>query len=263
MTPSREPVLLAAIDDSPAAARVLGAATALAAVLGGTVEALHVDGGERRTAVGVAEQAGTALRVVDGEPATEILRAATEPGVDLVVIGSRRHSAGARPTGHVTRTVLQQIDRPVLVVPPDAPTPDPRAPYRRALFPFEGTKESSGSVTDALHRLAEAGVELVGVHVFNAETAPAFWDQTGHAETSWASEFASRWCAGSDVDLHLRRGAAPESIVELAATEDIDLIVLTWSQDMTAGRAAVVQTALGQSHVPVLLVPTRAPSTAA
>jgi len=37
--------------------------------------------------------------------------------------------------------------------------------------------------------------------------------------------------------------------------EPADLIVLSWSQDLSAGRADVVRWALGHSTVPVLLIP--------
>ncbi len=248
--------ILAAIDDSPAAAPVLAAATAFAARLGGTIDLVHVDEPGKHTAAAVAEHVGLDLRVVDGDPAAAILAAAADPAVAVVAMGARGHQGGALPVGHVTCAVLEQIDKPVLVVPPDAPTPDDTRPIQRVLFPFEGTVRSTGAVTATLHRLADAGVDLVGVHVFTADTVPAFWDQQAHAERSWADEFITRWCAGSDIDLHLRRGAPAETIVEVADTEKVDIIALGWSQDMSPGRAAVVRAALTGCRHPVLLIPT-------
>jgi nucleotide-binding universal stress UspA family protein len=141
-----------------------------------------------------------------------------------------------------------------LVVPPDAGLTVSARPLR-ALFPLEGTEQSSGAVTDVLHRLAAAGVELVGVHVFAGEV-PAFWDQPAHAQQSWADQFVGSWCAESGIDLHLRRGSPAETIIAVAGQQQVDLLVLGWSQDMGPGRAEVVRATLAGAHLPVLLVPT-------
>lgn len=247
--------ILAAIDDSPAAAPVLAAAGTMASLLDATVDAFHVQEADKNTAAAVASHAGADLRVVEGDPATEITRAAADPSVLLVVVGTRGQPAGARPAGHITCTTLQQIDKPVLVVPPDLAVRDPERPIRRALFPLEGTEQSSSAVADTLQRLASAGVELIAVHVFDTATTPAFWDQPAHAGQSWASQFTNRWCSGPDIDLHLRRGSPAETVIEIADEQQVDLIALGWSRDMSPGRAAVVQAALAKARVPVLLIP--------
>ncbi len=254
MTPEFRTHVLAAIDDSPAAAPVLTAATTIATLLDAELEAIHVHEAGKHTARAVAEHAGVDLLIVDGDPVTEIGSAAADPAVALVVVGTRAHPAGARPAGHITCSTLEQLDKPVLVVPPESVPPGAHPAIRRALFPLEGTEQSSGAVTDILHRLATAGVELVGVHVF-AAAVPAFWDQPAHAQQSWADQFVTKWCAETGIDLHLRRGSPAGSIVAVAEQQEVDLIAIGWSQDMSPGRAEVVQAVLTAAHVPVLLLP--------
>ena len=47
-----------------------------------------------------------------------------------------------------------------------------------------------------------------------------------------------------------------------AAQQGSDLIVLSWSQDSSAGRAHVIREVLGASSVPVLLIPVTPPEMA-
>lgn len=247
--------VLAAIDDSTAAAPVLAVAQAMARILDTSLEVLHVQEGDKATAAAVAEQGGVDLHVVEGDPVAQIVEAAALPSVVLVVVGTRGHPSGPRPAGHIAMHVAERSNTPVLVVPPDFDPPDVDQPIRRALIPLEGSPESTDAVAASLQRLAAAGVELIGVHVFNDTSVPRFWDEPGHAEQSWAAEFADRWCTEAGLDLHLRRGAAPQTIVDVADAEKVDLIALGWSQDLSPGRADVVRTALTHSCVPVLLVP--------
>ena len=177
----------------------------------------------------------------------------------MVAVGARAGAEGASPAGHVALSIIARAGDPVLVVPPRTNGRRPAPRIRRALIPLEGTAETSVAVTAALHQLAEAGVELVAVHVFDATTVPAFWDQSAHADEVYAAEFASRWCAEAAVDLHLRRGTAPETIIDVAEDEAVDLIALGWAQDLSPGRAAVVRSVLAAAQIPVLLVPLSGP----
>ncbi len=253
--------VLAAIDDSATAGPVLAMSRALATLLGTSLRAIHVRVGDPAPARAAAEHAGIPLEVVDGDPITEIVRVVGDPDTALVVIGARRDGAqhdteGSRPAGHVAIAVAEQAVRPVLVVPPESGRGDVPPSIRRALLPLEGTAETSGAISTVLHELAHAGVELVVVHVFDAHDVPAFWDAPAHAEQSYASEFAARWCEDEPtVRVRLRRGAAPTAIVDVAEREAVDLIALGWSQHLDPGRARIVHAALTESHTPVLLLP--------
>jgi nucleotide-binding universal stress UspA family protein len=68
-------------------------------------------------------------RLLDGDPAREILRAAREGDHDLIVLGSRgRGRMGAALLGSVSRRVMHDSSVPVMVVhrPRDAPDPGAR-----------------------------------------------------------------------------------------------------------------------------------------
>jgi nucleotide-binding universal stress UspA family protein len=55
--------------------------------------------------------------VVEGRPAAEVLAAAEEPGVDLVVLGARGlGTIGRLLLGSVSERVLQHAPCPVLIV---------------------------------------------------------------------------------------------------------------------------------------------------
>ena len=232
-------VVLAAVDESAVADDVLAVGHTFADLLDADLQVLHVR---------------------DRDPIAGIVEAGSAPGVALVVIGARRSDDEHRLLGHVALAVVAQLERPVLVVPP-APVPPAgvgsaeRRRVQRVLVPLEGSIESSAPVADALEAFHAAGVELVLLHVFDVDTVPRFWDQSSHADESYAAEFASRWCDQPAADLHLRRGAAPEVVVEVARAEEVDLVALAWTRDLGPGRAAVVRAALAGAEVPVLLVP--------
>lgn len=251
--------ILAAVNGSPATGPVLAAASAMASLLRGSVEVIHVrestggeDGPRFESAITAPE---VDIRILYGEPIDEIVAEAADPDVILVVVGARGQASGARPAGHVALAVVERSVTPVLVVPPDTAVVDGPRTMGRALVPLEGTTEGSEAVADILQRLEEAGVELLGVHVLDPTDVPAFWGEPGHTERSWASAFLVRWSARPDLDLHLRRGEVAEAILDLIPAENIDLIVLAWSQHLDPGRAEVVRAVIARSDVPVLLVP--------
>jgi nucleotide-binding universal stress UspA family protein len=247
-------IVLAAIDDSAAALPVLRAGAMLARTLGAEPRALYVREGASTTATRIAGHVGIPVDVVEGDPVDCVVAAATPPQVAVLVVGARGHRGGHRPSGHVCRAAMTQLQKPVLVVPPEARVLD-SARVERALVPLEGTTESSEAIAPAMHALERAGVDVTVVHVFGAQTAPRFRDQSAHADESWGAEFLARWWRHPRAGLRLRSGDVTASILDVAATEAADLIVLGWSQHMGDDRAKVVREVLGRSEIPVLLVP--------
>jgi nucleotide-binding universal stress UspA family protein len=247
--------VLAAIDDSPAAAGVLTTAAAFAQLLDGTVRAIRV-GGPLAPTLAARSSDATPVTVIAGEPVEEIIRAVGQPDVALVVLGATRSPTDERPVGHVARAVLESARKPVLVT-PIVEGAARCGPIDRALIPLEGTDQTSEAVTGALHDLIGAGVQPIAIHVFDESTVPRFWDQPLHAAESYASAFLSRWCTEAGVDLRLRRGAAADEVVRAAVTEGVDVIALVWSRDLGPGRADVVRAALVHAGVPVLLIPAK------
>ena len=79
----------------------------------------------------------------------------------------------------IWRRVVQRSARPVVLVPAAARGRRPQ--IRRVLVPLDGTAESAAAVAETVEQFARAGVDLVVLHVFDAETVPRFWDQAAHA----------------------------------------------------------------------------------
>jgi hypothetical protein len=224
--------------------------TQVLAVLGdGVTEAPVID-----TAAALAEIAHAQVRRISlagdlsaERAAAQVLGALHSPGIVLAVLARDERS---RP---IWRRVAQRSARPVVLVP--AAARGRRPEIRRVLLPLDGTAESAAAVAGAVEQFARAGVDLVVLHVFDAETVPRFWDQAAHAGQAWAEEFLARYCAQPGGRLELRTGAAGEHVLDVAAAERADMIALGWSQQLDPGRARTVRRAVLDAVIPVMLVP--------
>lgn len=245
--------LVAAIDDSPVAPSVLGTALAFADLLHLALDVVHVDVAGP-VAEDAARAAGVQLRLLEGDPAAVVVAEAGADDVVMTVVGARRHGANERPAGHVAEAVMRQVSKPLLVVSPHSRVPNVGR-LGRILVPLDGTELSAMSVRRAVAMFADSGLDVVAVHVFDRGTVPAFWDQPQHAADSWTREFLARYCNQRGTRLRIGTGPAAESIVRAADAEDVDAIVLAWSQSLSAGRARVILHALRVARVPLLLLP--------
>ena len=248
------PRVLAAIDTSPCARSVLDTATSIAPLFNGTAVALHVAENDAGTVRELARDAGLAIEEITGPPFEAIVVAATAPDVTALVIGARGTDRGRQPAGHTVLDVIARVRKPIVVVPPCG---TPRAQPGRVLVPLEGTTESSEAIEQVLALADRVGLEIVVLHVDTPQAVPAFQDQPHHAISAWQREFAARFVPqGCGVKVIQHVGAAADRVVPTAHDVHADLIVLAWNQDLTAGRAQVIQETLAQSSIPVLLVPT-------
>ena len=89
----------------------------------GGVRAAHdamqqeMDAGLRAAADGIPDDLSLTTRLLDGDPAREILRAAREGEHDLIVMGSRgRGRVTAALLGSVSNHVMHDADVPVMIV---------------------------------------------------------------------------------------------------------------------------------------------------
>jgi nucleotide-binding universal stress UspA family protein len=100
-------------------------------------------------------------------------------------------------------------------------------------------------------------VEVVVLHVHDADSLPAFSDQPQHETRAWKEEFVARYCPWGigKITLELRVGRREEEILAVAAETQSQLIALGWSQELAAGRAPVVRQVLERGRVPLMLVP--------
>jgi nucleotide-binding universal stress UspA family protein len=225
--------VLAVLDDLAGAAvvpAIAGTAAAIARLSGGKVRQVSLT-----AAVSETEAERRVMR--------ELRRSRTASGV-LAGYGAPRP---------LWQRVAQQSGKPVVLVPVGSRGAPPR--ISRVLMPLDGTARSAEAVAATAGRLSRAAVELIVVHVFDSSTVPMFWDQHAHEGRAWAEEFLARYCAQSGTRLELRSGPAAEHLLDVAASEHADMIVLAWSQRLEPGRAVVVRHVVGNAGVPVLLVP--------
>jgi nucleotide-binding universal stress UspA family protein len=243
--------ILAGIDDSNACVPVLSTAVAFARAIGGRVRALHAGTGGSCQPAQEAAAAGVPLVVVDRAPVTAIVEQAAHPDVFAVMLATRRDPAGSHEPGQTALAVLAQSTKAVFVVPPKEPA---RTRLQRALVPLDGTRAVSAAVRSTIQQLASMGCEVVVLHVFDANTVPRFLDKLRDLEI-WASEFVAHNIQVPDVRLELRLGDVVDNTLELASTEDPDVIVLGWRQDLSSQRAQIVRRLLVDARQPILLIP--------
>lgn len=243
--------VLVALDTSAAARPVLDAARHLAVVVDGSLDAVHVSEDRTMTPRATASWAGATLRLLEPPVDEALLRAAAAPEVVMVVVGARSTPLGRRPAGHTALRLMEGLAKPLAVVPPEA---DGTRRVQRVVVPLEGTESSSAAILDALELLLIAPVSVVALHVFTDVTVPRMMDRPLRDLQMIGAEFRTRHLpAASRVEF--RTGSVDRGVVELCASEDADLVVLSWSRIMSEGRAAVVRGVLSQCRVPVLLLP--------
>jgi nucleotide-binding universal stress UspA family protein len=250
--------VLAAIDCTPAARPVLQTALRVGELTGADVEAVHVPCGTgpgAETPESLAAHCGVPCRMLEDPVEPALLDAVEVPAVVAAVLGARSTPGGRRPVGHTALHLLERASKPVVVVPPDVVSP---GPIRRLLVPLEGTDASSRPVLEKLWPMIVADVELVVLHVFTQATLPRMLDRPVYDIEMLGGEFLARHLPHATC-IELRPGPVAERVAEVTAERGVDLVILSWSQVSSAGRAAVVREVLGRSSVPVLLLPVQLP----
>ncbi|HEU5036640.1 MAG TPA: universal stress protein [Nocardioides sp.] len=208
--------------------QVVAAARAVAGLLGVDTEQLQV---------GPGSTADRTRRVLGALAAEDVVAAAV--------------SAGAA----VCEGVITHVAVPVVVIPREGVRS--MRGISRVLLPLDGSAEAALGVADLARRAVDTDADVTAVHVFDASTVPAFWDQAAHSYRAWTREFQHRYLPES-VHLDLRRGLPADQVLAAAERAGVDLIVLGWNQRLDEGRAAIVRQAFTGGRVPVLLVPTGA-----
>jgi len=241
--------VLAAVDATAAARPVLQTACRLAHALDADVMALHV-GEDPGPARAVAEELGTSLITVSGEPADQIVRIGERPDVALVVVALSGVPARHEP-GQTAQAVATRLSKPVLVVPPDSP---PRRTFTRVLFPLDGTRGVSAALRPLITTYVAAGFDVIALHVFRPDTVPRFLDSAEDIDV-WRAEFLTEHCTDLGIRLATRPGPTADSLLDVAASEDVDVIAMGWRQDFSPHHALVVRKVLTEADRPVALIP--------
>lgn len=255
-------ILLAAVDSSAAAQPVLAVARELARLMGAEVEAVHIDEpGGPATAGAIAGAAHVRFHGRSGDVVPAVAALVRERGAAAVVIGARGLPGGALPAGHVTMDLVQSLDVPVAVVPPQA---RPRT-IERVLVAVEGDGESHALRHLVRHLVHGPSLEIVALHVFEPDRLPLFGDQPVLETEAWAEEFGRRALRESsgDVRVEARVGVPPSALRQAAHDLDVDLIMAAWHRDLSGGHGRIVRGLLEDADVPVLLVPIMRPATLA
>jgi len=248
--------VLAAVDASAATCPVLQEAQLFGDLIGATSKAIYV-GRRGKHASRLAEHVGVPIRVLHGSPAAVILHEAAADDVALAVVGARGLPSGRSPFGHVTRRVLQQLPKGVVVVPPDF------APIKLAhiLVPLDGTYETGLAIARATGLFARGGSDFVVMHTLTPDTMPTMLDHAGALDI-WAQHFLRRLGPElADARVEVRVGAPGANASEFTRVEPIDLIVLVWRRTFAGQHGQVVKDVLAHSGVPVLLLPMDVPMT--
>jgi nucleotide-binding universal stress UspA family protein len=244
--------VIAAVDTSLAAKPVLATALELALLVGADIEALFVETGSDAVPRGLAEAAGLELRTVTGPVVERLLEAGRHEETEAVVIGARGTPGGRRPLGRTALAVATAVQKPVVVVPPDA-----SGVLGRILVPLEANRHVSLAPRVVFDLSRGSGLEVVVLHVHDEDSLPLFTDQPQHENDAWAREFVRRYCQSGVGTIRLERrvGRIEELVPTVAEEVGADLIALGWAQDLAHGRAPIVRAVLERARVPVLLVP--------
>ena len=250
--------VIAALDNSAAAATVLATAQKLGPVFGAEIDAVHVGEDGDRIAAAAAAAAGLELRRLEGDVVPALAGAAAKEDAVVLVVGARGLPSG-RELGSTALEVITSQPKPVVVVPPDAERP---GRLERVLVPLEGTPVTSLAPKTLIQLADDAQIEVVVLHVHDEATLPLFTDQPQHEADAWREEFVARYCPWGigSVRVDVRVGRREEEILRAAAEAEADLIAIGWAQKLAAGRAPIVHELLERGRTPVLLIPLRLPS---
>jgi nucleotide-binding universal stress UspA family protein len=245
--------IVAAIDGGLATKPVLACARAMGDVLHAHVVAVHVRTGGVAAPRAFTQRAGVPLRVLHGRVDDRLIEAGSTGDVVAMVIGARGLVADPCALGSTAAAVATRLTRPVVVVAPDA---EVRTGFKRVLVPLAG--EGPSVMPTALIELAPRhAMDVVVLHVIGSDSIPSFVDQPQHWHTAWTREFLARYCPWGidEVEVEVRIGRRERLIADTARESGCDLIAMSWSQDLTEGRAQVVRATLRQSNLPVVLIP--------
>ena len=246
--------VIAAVDDSPIALAVVGTGEAVATLFGSALEVVHVCEGNEDAVRASLISSGREVRLLSGPVTSAIAEAAAAADVAAVVLGAGGGRPGGPIVGSSAEQLITSVPIPVVVVPARASAP---SRIRRILVPLDGMRTASDALRRTVGLSVQPDVRFIALHVHTQTSLPMFSDQPHHEVRAWSAEFLRRHALpiSATAPLRVRVGQAGDEVLSVAAQEGVDLIVLGWGQDLSAGRAAVVRSTLLRATVPVLLVP--------
>ena len=213
--------------------------------------------------------------IVEGEPATEIARAARDYDVDLVTVVTRRRRGLARALfGSTAEEIIAAAPCPVLTIRPpqhdfvEHREGESQIHLNRILLATNFRPTSFTAMQKARELSESVGAELHVVYVigdFFEQISVLFPDEGSSAVSRMRSEVEGRMEAfarerGARVQVHVAEGRPYAEIVKLATELDADLIVIGTSvhASLFGGAPALgseIERVLRNAPCPVLCVP--------
>jgi nucleotide-binding universal stress UspA family protein len=171
--------------------------------------------------------------VIPGNPPSAIIQYARQNDVGLIMLSSHGRSGLNRWSfGRVAEKVLRRAPCPTLILrsEPDAEPPQ----FKRILVPLDGSSLAEKVLPPTRLIATAARAELVLLHVVEPTLLPFANDDAGRSEKETQEGLAyltvvqdSMAAAGLPVRTELRSGPAAETILDYAAEQSVDLIVLS------------------------------------
>jgi nucleotide-binding universal stress UspA family protein len=193
------------------------------------------------------------------DPAAEILQAAQDRSVDLLVIGTRGHKGLARLVlGSTAEELIHRARCPILVIGPAVAAPKQPLNFQRIVYATDFSPEAAKACVFASSFAQDFGAHLYLCHVL-PEHPHAMNDQELNERfiselEKLVPDVAREWCEPECV---LEHGVAADGILLLAHRVNADLIVLGtrrashWYDTFKTGVAFQV---ISSSTCPVLTI---------
>jgi nucleotide-binding universal stress UspA family protein len=193
------------------------------------------------------------------DPATEILRAAEDSLVNLLVIGTRGHKGLARVVlGSTAEEVIHQARCPILAIGPAVSPPKLPINFQKIVYATDFSPEAAKACVFALSFAQDFGAHLYLCHVVpggdGQKNDQELNDEFVSALQRLVPDVAREWCEPECV---LEHGFAADGILLLAQRVKADLIVLGtrrtshWFDNFKSGVAFQV---ISGSTCPVLTI---------
>ncbi|HEX5458538.1 MAG TPA: universal stress protein [Steroidobacteraceae bacterium] len=264
--------LLVCLDGSQAAARALRCAAWLGArlearthVVSATSCPLPVRQELTRLRVPESNWPQLTLHQVMGVPEEAILGLADRYDIGLIVLSAHGEGTSLGNVGHVARAVLEQTNRPVLLLPKAYRE---RLPWTQALIPLSAEAEVSPAARVAVALAHVLALDVRIAHVLDdpesrtgLEAAVPYADAPYHEYPEQLAEIVRRTVSGASpeqcrriTDVALLRGDVAMALLREAEGNDVSVIAIGWHGTLLGGRARLVKHLLSAITCPILLV---------
>lgn len=189
-------------------------------------------------------------RLPEGDPAAEVLAAAAETDVDLIVLATHGRTGIARlRLGSVGEKLIKEASCPRLVVGPNVDIDLSNYALRRMLIPLDGSELAEMSLPIARYLAGLTGAEVDLIRSVSPTTVVADPAMGGIDLLTPLIEEATAYLArvgetfGKPVNSTVVTGRADDSILEHLKTHPVDLVIMASRGREGIGRALLGSTA--------------------